>query len=159
MATINTALQNVNKLDLAKEAMAVVSMMRNDIVLLNQGQMLDGERKDGRYLPRYVDDPYFKSQASALRYQAWKKNISPSKTKPEGVMDFFINGAYHSTLKMSIIGKDYYELLTDSRISQSVDSKTSGSHLGLNPKSVGKLIEKGFFESLMTKVKAVTKFE
>ena len=156
MATLRQVFNNVNALDVVKESMVVINDHSEDIVELNKKQMLKGENNIDQSLPRYVDDPYFKSRESALRYQSWKESISPNKQKPSGVMDFYINGKYHNSLIMQT-SKDYFVIKSLSPINGSISNKTSGRHLGLNKKTKAIMINDFFFAELMERIKSVTK--
>lgn len=106
------------------------------IIELNKNQMLAGIGSDGQALPRYVDDPFFKSIEAAERYAAWKEKISPNKSKDVEVMDFYITGQFHSTIEMK--NEDtYFIMSSDSQIKDSVKSKAEA--LGLNQESISEI--------------------
>ena len=113
--------------------------LQDMIVNLNQMQMEAGIGADGNSLPLYADDPYFKSPKAAAAYQAFKKHVSPNQSKPEGVMDFYIDGTFHSTLKAVPIA-DGVIVRSDSDIAQDIQDKTSNKALGLDKDSVGQII-------------------
>jgi hypothetical protein len=112
--------------------------LKKSVADLNREQLLSGRGADGELLPRYVDDPWFKSPESALRYQKWKSTISPGE-KPADVMDFYIDGTFHRTIKFR---KDDEGITTisESQIVGSVQRKTSNQALGLNDKSIEKIL-------------------
>jgi len=134
---------NVLKLDESNIFITVVSKegVKDFVVDLNLGQLIEGRGSDNRSLPRYVDDPYFKTVQQAKAYEAWKSSISPSKTKPKGVMDFYINGRFHSTIKADAKG-DSLDIYSNSNIYDSVNNKTKGKALGLDSISSEKLSDK-----------------
>lgn len=112
--------------------------LKKSVADLNREQLLSGRGADGELLPRYVDDPFFKSPESALRYQKWKSTISPGE-KPADVMDFYIDGTFHRTIKFR---KDDEGIMTfsESQIVGSVQRKTGNQALGLNDESIEKIL-------------------
>jgi hypothetical protein len=155
MGTINSVNKRVQQFSLLNESMVVVDDMKGKMVELNKEQMLAGKNKQGGYLPRYVDDNYFKSTAAALRYQRWKSYISPNKSKPVEVMDFFIVGYYHRTVEIKVLSQGY-ELFSDAGFANSIESKTSGTHLGLNAESRVILLDDGFRDKLRKRIEDST---
>jgi hypothetical protein len=111
-----------------------------EIEAMNRGQLLKGINTDGELLPRYIDDPYFKTPEQALRYQAWKSNISPDSSKPKEVMDFYINGQFHNTIELTANGNEF-KIDSDSDISNSVEGKTGGKAIGLSPENEDKVTQ------------------
>lgn len=129
---------------------------QEEIVELNKQQLLDGRGADNSSLPRYEDDPFFKTQKAAKAYEAWKLKISPSKNKPAGVMDFYINGKFHDTIKMKN-NSDNFLLTSDSEIASDVQSKTGNETFGLSDISIGKIIPKlkdSIIEAIKNKIAA-----
>lgn len=108
--------------------------LQEKIVELNKQQLLEGKGKDFNDLPKYIDDPYFKTIKSAKAYESFKQNISPNHNKPSGVMDFYINGQFHSTIRMKN-GSDNFSLISDSDIADDVQLKTGNEALGLADES------------------------
>lgn len=123
-----------------KVADGTIEENKEEIPDLNRAQLLLGLGADGNLLPKYVDDPFFKSKESALRYQKWKKKISPNTSKPEEVMDFYINGAFHNTIEL-IPGADGFDLTSNSPIASSVQGKTNDLAIGLMPDNEDRLTE------------------
>ena len=110
----------------------IMVVNQDAVIRLNRLQLLAGKNKYDEWLPRYVDDPYFKNPDSAVRYENWKERISPNKNKPKGVMDFFINGYYHNSIQFQLAGKESYRLYSKNVLSASINRKTNGGeHLGL----------------------------
>ena len=109
----------------------VVGKRAIEIVNIQKVQLRKGKAADGGYLPRYRDDPFFKTMAQAIAYESWKAQWSHPE-KPREVMDFFINGYYYSSLQLSIRG---HEFVIDSNASfaASVEGKANG--IGLNMES------------------------
>jgi hypothetical protein len=112
--------------------------LKKSIADLNREQLLSGRGADGEYLPRYVDDPYFKSVESATRYEQWKATISIGE-KPTGVMDFYIDGTFHRTIKF-VKDDEGFTTKSDSSIISSVQSKTNNQALGINETSIEQII-------------------
>lgn len=122
---------------------------------MNRFQLSDGLDNTGGYLPRYVDDPYFRTIAQALAYQEWKEGISPSDTKPKEVMDFRIRGDFHMSIKAKVKNMDV-ELYSTSPIAADVQRKTGGRALGINPQSAAELWEYSFRPALLKGMASVT---
>lgn len=69
-----------------------------DIIALNQKQLYSGRLSDGSPVtPGYLEDPYFKSEASAQRYSDWKDAITPDNERQPGVPNLFINGYFYDS--------------------------------------------------------------
>jgi len=113
--------------------------LQQEIIELNRKQLLDGRGSDNNELPKYVDDPFFKTQKAAKAYQAWKSKVSPNPNKNAEVMDFYINGQFHSTITMKN-NDDSFEMVSNSSIASDVQSKTGNEALGLNEVSLGFVI-------------------
>ena len=116
----------------------VEKTLKKSIADLNREQLLKGQGADGESLPRYVDDPWFKSTESALRYQKWKSYISPGD-KPIDVMDFFIDGTFHKTIKFKKDEEGFFTI-SNSEIVGSVQSKTNNNALGINDESLEQIM-------------------
>ena len=134
MARGNEILRRLNRLDLAKELSAAAKLHERDFENLNRLQLSQGKNRMGGYLPKYTDDPYFKTIEAAQKYQRWKSYVSPNKDKPADVMDFFIVGKYHKSIIAEVNGMD---LTTRANVdfASSIDSKTGNTALGINPNS------------------------
>lgn len=119
------------KLLAAKEALPVVAenaidQTKDDLVELNREQMMEGKNKFGQNLtPSYFNDPYFKSAESAKRYSAWKDKITPNPNRPSGTPNYFINGAYHRSIKATVQGG---KIVVDSDFkgASNIESKATG---------------------------------
>jgi hypothetical protein len=125
----------LNEGEIVKEILAEPKNSKM-VIVMQQEQLLRGENSENRYLPRYIDDPFFKTKESAIRYQNWKSEISPNKDKPKGVMDFYINGKFHKSIKF-----ENMILFTNDSISNSVENKDP-NFIGLNKKSNNELGQK-----------------
>ncbi len=132
---------NIINIDSNKIIVSVLSKngLETFIADLNRGQLLEGFGSDDQSLMKYVDDPFFKSTKQALAYQKWKESISPSSSKPVGVMDFYINGYFHSTIKTDL-KKDSFVLDSDASFADSIASKEPDA-FGLSTDSKNVLIK------------------
>lgn len=71
----------------------------------NNEQLLAGKNSLGENItPSYLDDPYFKSRASAQRYSDYKDSITPNSNRAPGTPNLYITGKYHKSRKVSISG-------------------------------------------------------
>lgn len=113
--------------------------LQDEIVKLNQQQLLAGKGQNDDSLPRYDEDSYFKTYQAAKVYEAWKLKISPNPNKDPGTMDFFINGQFHSSLKVKNAPKAF-TVSSDSSIADDVQRKTNDNALGINDDSLNVLI-------------------
>jgi hypothetical protein len=105
-------------------------IIKAQVLDMNREQLLSGHGADGEDLPRYVDDPYFKSKESAERYRDWKRNISPNSDKDPEVMDFFITGLFHNTIQVKAASEGI-QLYSTSPIIKDVQQKTNDNALGI----------------------------
>lgn len=113
--------------------------LKEGIVELNKKQLLTGKGSDNKDLPKYIDDPFFKTPKAALAYQAWKSKVSPNTEKNPEVMDFYITGQFHNTIRVKN-NEDSFEMVSDSDIKDNVESKTNDAALGLNDESLNIVI-------------------
>lgn len=109
------------------------------IVQLNKDQLLAGINSDQHSLPKYEDDSYFKTIQAAKAYEAWKAHVSPNGNKDRAVMDFYIDGTFHETIKMKN-NPESFQLVSDSNIAEDVQDKTNNKALGLNRESINQII-------------------
>ena len=145
MATINTALQNVNKLDLAKEAMFVVVEMKDRFLELNKDQLSDGLNKAGVL----IEPPY---KPSTKKYK-----LAIGRT---GNVDLLKSGAYQEAMKLEVKSKDEYLISSsDWKNAMLIKRYARTPYFGLNSLSRTELINSGYRTNLIDRVKAVTKFE
>lgn len=148
MATIAAVKANIDKLNLAKEGMAVVADMKPEILQLNKDQLLEGRVKDGgKFQERY-------KSASYAEYKH-RRNPIPGKYVP----DLYNTGAFFDGFKLDILSDTQYKI-------DSSDSKTAmlrkrfGSvveFFGLNADSREDLIKNGYYSELMDRVRKVTR--
>jgi hypothetical protein len=112
---IGQLIKNIEQLDESKIWLEVAPTMET---IENSGdmvreQLLAGKDGDDDFLPRYVDDDYFKSLSHALAYEEWKSKISPNSSKPRDVMDLFITGDFHNTIGLEFINENGFNIGAD----------------------------------------------
>lgn len=148
MATIAQVKANIDKLNLAREGMAVVADMKPEFIRLNKEQLLEGRVKDGgKFQERYKSPSY-------AEYKH-RRNPIPGKYVP----DLYNTGAFFDGFKLDILNETQYKI-------DSSDSKTAmlkkrfGSvveFFGLNADSREDLIKNGYHGELMDRVRKVTR--
>lgn len=95
----------VESINQAEVASAAVDETKEILLEKNREQMLEGRNKnDDDLSPGYLDDPFFKSREAAQRYSDWKDDITPNPKRKPGVPNLFINGLFHSELKIDVKG-------------------------------------------------------
>jgi hypothetical protein len=125
--------KRIEKLDLNTLLGETVNELKIEIEDTQREQMRKGQNSDGGYLPRYVDDPYFKSIQAAKNYENWKAQWSHPE-KPRGVMDFFIDGTFHNTVRV-VVKRSVFDFKSSSSIESSIRAKTGDKVLALNRES------------------------
>lgn len=148
MATIAAVKANIDKLNLAREGMAVVADMKPDFIRLNKDQLLEGRVKDGgKFQERYKSPQYAEKKH--------RMNPIPGKYVP----DLYNTGAFFDGFKLDILSETQYKI-------DSTDSKTASlkkrfgsvvEFFGLNADSREDLIKNGYYSELMDRVRKVTK--
>lgn len=113
--------------------------MQSQIIELNKKQLSEGKGADFNDLPRYEDDRYFKTIKSAKAYEAFKATISQNPSKPVGVMDFYIDGTFYSTIEFKNGSKGFY-LVSNSDIAKDVQNKTDNKALGLSGETINLIL-------------------
>jgi len=105
----------------------------------NTLQLLDGKTNLGTDIsPTYLEDPFFKTPAQAQAYSDWKDRISPASNRRKGVPNLYINGYYHSTRKVQIIGD---KIVYSSSYSEAPDIEHTFKNIdGLSPESRQKFV-------------------
>ncbi len=98
------------KVESTNLGLIAASSVRNtskELLAKNREQLLEGKKRDGRDLtPSYYDDPYFKTRAAAKRYADWKWRITPNPKRKRGTPNLFINGFFHRTIKLNVLGEE-----------------------------------------------------
>lgn len=128
LSELIAAVNNIRVNDICSDAVADT---KEDLLRINKEQLYDGKLKTGADLsPTYLDDPYFKTPASAKRYSDWKDQITPNSKRKSGVPNLFITGVFYDSLSISISGMD---VDVDSSFSKATDieSKFSTAIFGL----------------------------
>ena len=128
LSELISAVNNVKINDVCSDA---VAQTKDDLLKINKEQLYDGKLKTGADLsPTYLDDPYFKTPASAKRYSDWKDQITPNSKRKSGVPNLFITGVFYDSLSISISGLD---IKTDSSFhsASDIESKFSTDIFGL----------------------------
>lgn len=105
----------------------------------NLQQLLDGKTNEGIDIsPTYFEDPYFDTYEQAKAYSDWKDRISPMSIRRPGVPNLFINGYYHNSRRVRIVGdKIIYD--SDWNEGKEIEQKFKNIN-GLNPDSRKKFI-------------------
>lgn len=78
----------------------------NDIRDLNLEQIYDGKTNTGEDIrPTYLEDPYFQGNLQwAFGYSKWKDDITPNPRRTRHVPNLFINGFYHNSRSVLVVG-------------------------------------------------------
>lgn len=135
MAYGNEILKRLQSVDISKEVQEVSMQHETDFENLNKRQLSAGKNRQGGYLPKYSDDPYFTTIEAAMKYERWKAHVSPNPEKPTGVMDFFISGKFHRNIVAEVNGMNL-TMSNNTEFASSIDAKTNNTALGLNSESV-----------------------
>lgn len=105
----------------------------------NLQQLLDGKTNEGIDIsPTYLEDPFFKTQEQAQAYSDWKDRISPRSNRRPGVPNLYINGYYHSTIKVQVEGD---KISYNSTYGEATDIESTFKNIyGLSPESKKKFV-------------------
>ena len=149
--------ERLQALNIEEEVIAILKNGNNEKILADatRFQLSEGKNREGGYLPRYIDDPYFSSLEGALAYQEWKASISPGDEKPEEVMDFFIRGDFYKTIESRVTGNTI-DTFSWSNIADDVMQKTDNKALGINPESARRLWFNMILPVLLKRITAKT---
>lgn len=148
MPTIAQVKSNIDKLDLAREGMAVVADMKPEFIRLNKEQLLEGRVKDGgKFQERYKSPSY-------AEYK-YRRNPIPGKFVP----DLYNTGAFFDGFKLDILSKESYEIDSTDKKASMLKAKYGKvvKFFGLNADSREELIKNGYHDELMDRVRRVTK--
>lgn len=137
--TIRGLYNRIQAVDIDKIARETLEGTEEEIRQYNLSQLIDGKTNQGVDIsPTYFEDPYFKTQAEAQAYSDWKDRISPRSKRRKGVPNLFINGYFHSTIKVEIQGDS---IKYNSSFSDAPDIESTFKNIyGLNPDSRKKFI-------------------
>ncbi|MDF2189284.1 hypothetical protein [Paraflavitalea sp. CAU 1676] len=123
-------------------AVEAVKQTTNDIRDYNLDQLLNGLDNEGKMIrPTYLEDPYFDTVEEAVGYMEYKRKISPfSAIRPPEAPNLYINGFYHSTRTVKVMGD---KIVYDSTFEEAdeIDRKYHHKLDGLNPASRKHFIE------------------
>lgn len=125
----------LNAFDIKKELVTVVAANPNAIADANRDKLLKGKDREGNYMPRYDQDPYFKTIAQARGYEVYKSKVSPNSEKPREVKDYYINGWTHQHIHTQMEG-DSVKTWADTPWEDHIERDKG---LGINPDSVREL--------------------
>lgn len=149
-------LKRLEALDISKEVEEISSEEEARFKEAQQLQLVKGQDRNGDWLPKYVDDPYFKGdREAAYRYRDWKIDISPDVSKPIDVMDFWIDGTLNSKVDAKV-GSGKVDMRINDPIEGDILEKTNGKALGINPESAAKLFEVYIRPPLIRKISELT---
>lgn len=125
----------LSALNISEMVSAIASDHKLMIADANRLRLEEGKNRDGEYLPRYIDDPYFKSIKQAKGYEAYKAKISPNKEKPRDVKDYYINGYTHRRITVDVTGTT----INTGVATGWADHLEADKALGINPQSAREL--------------------
>lgn len=127
----------------------------NLVIDANRWQLTKGLNNEGEWLPKYQDDPYFKTLAQAKGYEKYKRSKSPNRMKPSDVMDFYINGYTHDHIKATVSGVDL-QIWNTTPWADEIDQKTDNKALGLSPDTAIELYNEEIGPLVTEKIKDLT---
>lgn len=103
MASIDELITKFNPAKVEPALLQALSYTASSYEDILRNQLLHGKGSDGQDLkPGYLEDPYFKTPESAMRYAQWKQKISPDVGRNFNAPNLFINGFYHKRLKVFV---------------------------------------------------------
>lgn len=139
MGTIRGLYNKFLTVDPDKIARETIEGTEEEIRQYNLQQLLDGKTNQGTDIhPTYLEDPFFKTLEQAQAYSEWKDRISPRSNRKSGVPNLYINGYYHSTRQVKIVGDKIVYNSTYGEITD-IDQKYKNID-GLSPDSRKKYI-------------------
>lgn len=140
--TIKGLYKRIEGLNTDQLAAASLQKTTGRILDANLDQLLNGLDKEGNSIrPTYQEDPFFDSPEEAQGYSDWKDRISPfSAIRKPGTPNLFINGHYHSTIRVEVKG-DKIVYGSDFAEADDIEDKYNDKLYGLNPESRKRFIE------------------
>lgn len=146
MGTISSVTANINKLDLAKEAMFVVVDMKQFILDLNKDQLADGINKNGTLI-----QPSYK--LSTKKYK-----LALGRT---GNVDLLKTGDYQEAMKLDVKSKTEYLIYSSDWKNFMLLKRYASTipYFGLTSQSRSQLLNNGFRMQLADRVKEVTNLD
>lgn len=144
-------ISNLEELNVTQLAADALAEHTGNYIRLNKEQLMEGKNRLGEDLsPTYLEDPYFKTPESALRYSKWKDEITPNPKRKKHVPNLFIIGSFQGSIEMDVV-KDEFELRATYKDAPSIEAKFTNDIYGLNEEKSGKLIEEGLEDSFYNK--------
>jgi hypothetical protein len=137
--TIRGLYNRLQTIDTDRIARESIEGTEEEIREYNLQQLLEGKTNQGTDIsPTYLQDPFFKTREQAQAYSDWKDRISPRTNRRPGVPNLYINGYYHSSRRVQIVGdKIVYD--SDWNEGKEIEQKFKNIN-GLNPESRRKYI-------------------
>lgn len=152
------AIRRLQRLDEALEGVVVdaIDNTATDIIALNQQQLYAGRLSDGSPVtPSYLEDPYFKSEASAQRYSDWKDEITPNSERQPGVPNLFINGFFYDSWSIKA-SADNITFNSSDPNAMDIEEKFGEKIYGLDDENMNTYRRENFFPLLKEGVMAQT---
>jgi hypothetical protein len=155
--TIRGLLNKYKQLDTEALTQTSIEESADEILKYQLQQLLDGKTNTGEDIsPTYFNDPFFKTPEAARAYSEWKDKISPPSNRKRGVPNLYINGYYHSTIKVEIQGD---KINIRSSFSEAPEIEAHYKNLyGLSPASkalyIAKVLRPKFLQKLRQAMKA-----
>lgn len=152
MSTIHEMLERWLRVDVVKIAGDVINEHKQEYLELNRDQMLDGLNAEGKDIhPDYYEDPYFEgNREHSEQYIEWKQEITPNPRRKRQSPNLYINGTYHSSLDLRIVG-DSIEYTSHWVEGPDIDLKYKNIR-GLSPLSLQKFREKVLNDEVITEI-------
>lgn len=152
------AIQRLEQLDQTLEGSVVraIDDTSDQILFLNQKQLYAGRLSDGSPVsPGYLEDPYFKSEASAQRYSDWKDQITPNEERPPGVPNLFINGYFYKSWSIKA-SADKITFESSDPDAMDIEEKFSNKIYGLDDENMDEYRGQTFFPAFKEEIQAQT---
>lgn len=138
--TIRALYNKMVALDAEAIAVEAVSETVDEIRHYTLKQLLDGKNSKGGDLSSYLTDPYFRTPEAAQAYSRWKDQISPKSNRKSGIKNYYINGYYHKSIRVRMVGN---KIVTESNTSIGKDIEAKERDIyGLNSQSKSEYIPK-----------------
>lgn len=152
MATLQQVKEKFNPAKVAPAIERVLLYTAAEYEVILRQQLLRGKGSDGQDLtPGYLEDPYFKSKESAMRYATWKWNNSPSTGRNFNAPNLYINGYYHSKLKV-FVGANGFIIDALVKFAEDINRKYNGKSTKLGGEFREQFIWKNFRPQLLVEL-------
>lgn len=126
MATLEELIQKFNPKKVKPAILRALSYTTKEYEDLLREQMRHGKGSDGEDLkPGYLQDPFFKTPESAMRYAVWKQKTSPSIGRNFNAPNLYIVGYYHKSLKVFVMD-DGLSIDSFAAFGESINKKYGG---------------------------------